>query len=113
MFLTERLKKNDYSEMTFYDEKEEIIGCVHPKFGRTVVWNDTVDFIFKPPSMHHISGEYSLFIKATLDENRFQESVQGYKVSFSKFLLICSSVLLFFFLNVYDRLRCKLPAWFL
>ena len=66
--------------MVFYDDNEDIFGSVHPKFGRTVVWNDNVDFIFKPPSMQHISGEYSLFIKATLDKVKYEESIERYKV---------------------------------
>ena len=80
IFLTEGLKKNSYSELVFYDEKDEIFGCVYPKYGRTVIWNDTVDFIFKPPSMNQINEEYSLFIKATTDRNRFEESVKKFKV---------------------------------
>jgi len=79
IFLTQGQKKNDYSELVFFDENEEIFGSVFPKFGRTVVWNDTVDFIFKPPSMQKMSGEYSLFIKATLNKTKFEKSVNKFK----------------------------------
>eukprot|EP00795_Rhopilema_esculentum_P007201 gene7201-12871_t len=79
VFLTTNMKKNSYSELLFYNENEEIVGCVYPKYGRVVAWNDTVDFIFKPPSMNHVTGEYSLFIKATLDKSKFDRAVEVFK----------------------------------
>ena len=66
--------------MVFFDEKEEIFGSVYPKYGRVVVWNDTVEFVFKPPSMQQIAGEYSLFIKATMNSTKYEDSVTRYKV---------------------------------
>ena len=80
IFLTEVFRKNDYSEIVFYDGKGDIFGSVHPKFGRVVIWNDTTDFIFKPPSMNQFSGEYSLFIKASTDKSKFDESNLIFKV---------------------------------
>ena len=87
IFLTQGQKKNDYSELVFFDENEEIFGSVFPKFGRTVIWNDTADFIFKPPSMQKMSGEYSLFIKATLDKTKVKKSVNQFKVCASAFIV--------------------------
>ena len=80
VFLTANVNKNSYSELLFYDDNEEIFGCVYPKYGRVVAWNDTVDFIFKPPTMNHVTGEYSLFIKATLDKSKFDRAVEIFKV---------------------------------
>ncbi len=80
IFLTEKFKKNDYSELVFYNKQEEIFAAVHQRLGRAVIWNDTTDFIFKPPSMNHHGGEKSIFIKATEDREKFKEAVAKYKV---------------------------------
>jgi len=71
IFLTKGFKKNDYSELIFYNENEEIFASIFPKYGRVVVWNDTSDFIFRPPSFNVEQGEYSLLIKVTEDESKF------------------------------------------
>eukprot|EP00794_Sanderia_malayensis_P015087 gene15087-16643_t len=80
IMLTSGLKKNDYSEMVFYDSNEEICGSIHQRFGRVIVWNDTADFIFKPPCINHATGEYSIFIKATLDQNKYDDSLKEFKM---------------------------------
>lgn len=67
--------------MQLYNNKEEIIASVFPKYGRVVVWNDTADFIFKPPSFNVEQAEYSLLIKVTEDQNKFQKHEEEFQVS--------------------------------
>eukprot|EP00794_Sanderia_malayensis_P015019 gene15019-16569_t len=74
IFLNKGMKKNDYSELLLYNKKEETFGFVHPKYGRLVVWNDTADFVFKPPCMFYEQAEYSLLIRVTTNEEKFKES---------------------------------------
>ncbi len=76
------MKKNDYSELNLYNKKDEIFGCVHPRFGRVAIWNDSADFLFKPPSMFFERAESSLLIKATTNKTKFEESQKQYEVIF-------------------------------
>ena len=81
--MTTGLKKNDYSELILYNAKDEIFASIHPKYGRVAIWNDTINFIFKPPSMNFEQGEYSLLIKATLDKKKFEEHEHQHQVCWS------------------------------
>ena len=80
IFLTKGLKKNDYSELILYNQNEEVFASIFPKYGRVVVWNDTADFSFRPPSINVEQGEYSLLIKVTEDESKFNKYEEEYQV---------------------------------
>lgn len=81
IFLTRKVKKNDYSELLIYNKDEEIFASVFPKYGRVAVWNDTADFMFRPPSVNVEQAEYSLFIKATENRQKFDKHEEEYQVS--------------------------------
>ena len=86
IFLTKGFKKNDYSELIFYNENEEIFASIFPKYGRVVVWNDTADFTFRPPSFNVEQGEYSLLIKVTEDESKFIKHEEKFQVHVKTYL---------------------------
>ena len=75
------IKKNGYSELTLYRDDGEILGAVHNKFGRIVIWNDTTPYIFKPPGMAYTQGEYSLLVKASSDKNKWEAGEEIHNVS--------------------------------
>ena len=91
IFLTKGLKKNDYSELILYNQKEEIFASIFPKYGRVVVWNDTADFSFRPPSVNVEQGEYSLLIKVTEDESKFNKYEENFQVCFKLNYACCIS----------------------
>lgn len=78
-----------------YNAKDEIFASIHPRYGRVAIWNDTLDFIFKPPSMNFEQGEYSLLIKATLDKKKFEENEHHYQVCIFYFLQLFVFILLY------------------
>ena len=73
IFLNSGMKWNDMSELVFYDKRGESIGAVLPKAGRIVAWNDTLSYLYKPPDMNFVDGEYSLLVKMTMDMKKVQK----------------------------------------
>ena len=85
IFLTRKFKKNDYSELMIYDQNEEVIASIFPKYGRLVVWNDTYDFAFRPPSVNVEQAEYSLLIKATENISKANDYEEKFQVRLNYF----------------------------
>lgn len=54
-------RKNNYGETLFFDEDDEIFAVVRAKFGRIVVWDATIGYIFRPPSINQFSGQNIIF----------------------------------------------------
>nr|XP_006820061.1 PREDICTED: uncharacterized protein LOC102810274 [Saccoglossus kowalevskii] len=82
IYMNEIWKKNYYGETMFYDEDMEITAVVKPKFGRMVVWDSSVAYLFRPPSVGFKQGQHFLHLrlstnvtKAIESESRWRESI--------------------------------------
>ena len=81
------MKREDMSELVFYDKTGESFGAIQPKVGRIVAWNGTLSYLFKPPDINFVDGEYSLLIKLTMDMNKFQKGNEIIKVCVSNIII--------------------------
>ena len=80
IFLNNDFKKNDYGEAIFYQEDGEILTAIHPRHGRLVVWNSSVPFIYKPPAMSYVQGQYALTLKLSPVKQKMETAVEKLKV---------------------------------
>lgn len=58
--LSKKWKKNDYGEITIYDDKGDILKSVHPKFGRVVLIKCGLNFKISPPCVNMERRHYFL-----------------------------------------------------
>lgn len=63
MFLNPKWRKNDYGELYLYDDDIEIVAGAVPKFGRLVVWNSSVSYLPRPPSIAFKKGQLLLHVQ--------------------------------------------------
>ncbi|XP_031560412.1 uncharacterized protein LOC116296526 [Actinia tenebrosa] len=70
ILLAPSVKKNDYGESIFYNQKGESMAAVFPKFGRLLMWNASIPYLYKPPAMSYLQGLYSITIKLTTDKDK-------------------------------------------
>ncbi|KAI8479615.1 hypothetical protein Bbelb_426330 [Branchiostoma belcheri] len=75
IYLNEVWRKNDYGELYFYDDDEEIFAAVKPRFGRTVVWDSSIDYLSRPPSINFKQGQIILNMAFTTNSTK----VENYK----------------------------------
>ena len=72
LYLHSDFNKNDYGETIFYKADGEILTAVHPRPGRLVVWNSSIPFIYKPPAMSYLQGQYTLTFKLSPDREKME-----------------------------------------
>ena len=65
MYLKEGWRKNDYGDLLLFDEDMEIVAPVKPHRGRLVVWDSTVPYLSRPPSVNVRQGQRMLFVRWT------------------------------------------------
>lgn len=80
ILLAPRLKKNDYGESIFYNQKGESMAAVFPKFGRVLLWNASIPYLYKPPAMSYLQSLYSITIKLTTDKEKMDIGAKETKV---------------------------------
>ncbi|KAL9971354.1 hypothetical protein ACROYT_G023867 [Oculina patagonica] len=70
MFLNPKWRKNDYGELYLYDEDNEIVAGAVPKFGRVVVWQSSVAYLPRPPSIAFKKGQLLLHVQFTKSKEK-------------------------------------------
>ncbi|XP_066295870.1 uncharacterized protein [Branchiostoma lanceolatum] len=78
IYLNEVWRKNDYGELYFYDDDEEIFAAVKPKFGRTVVWDSSIDYLSRPPSINFKQGQIILNLAFTTNSSKVENYQKAY-----------------------------------
>ena len=73
IFLNKNLKKNDYGEAVYYRKDGEILAALHPIQGRLVLWNASLPYVYKPPAMSYIQGQYDITIKLTTSQDKLKQ----------------------------------------
>ncbi len=64
------------SEMVFFDENNEIIRAVQPKFNRVVVWNGSLTYMTKPVDYDNFNLEHSLWIRLSKDPQKYANEME-------------------------------------
>eukprot|EP00058_Branchiostoma_floridae_P025287 XP_002610777.1 hypothetical protein BRAFLDRAFT_126315 [Branchiostoma floridae] len=78
IYLNEVWRKNDYGELYFYDDDEEIFAAVKPRFGRTVVWDSSIDYLSRPPSINFKQGQIILNMAFTTNSTKAENYKKMY-----------------------------------
>lgn len=60
LFLSKKWKKNDYGEVTVYDENGDVLKSIHPRFGRVMLIPCGVQFKISPPCINVEGRHYFL-----------------------------------------------------
>lgn len=74
MFLNPKWRKNDYGELYLYDEDIEIVAGAVPKFGRLVVWDSSVSYLPRPPSIAFKKGQLLLHVQFSKSKEKMLKS---------------------------------------
>ncbi|XP_071486638.1 uncharacterized protein [Diadema antillarum] len=77
LFFNHFWRKNDYGELLFYDDDNDSFAAVSPKYNRMVVWDSSIGYIHKPPSMDFKQGMVCLKLKFTTNETKHAEAQQS------------------------------------
>ncbi|XP_070560656.1 uncharacterized protein [Ptychodera flava] len=70
IYMNEIWKKNYYGETLFFDQDEEITAVVKPNYGRIVVWESSVDYLLRPPSINFNQGQKFLHFQYTTNKTK-------------------------------------------
>lgn len=56
-------RKNSYGEIIFYEDDDDfdIFGVVSPHFGRIIIWDSSIRYNMRPPSIAETSGQLVVF----------------------------------------------------
>ena len=56
-------RKNSYGELLFYEDDDDfdIFGVVSPHCGRIVIWDSSIRYNMRPPSIAETSGQMLIF----------------------------------------------------
>ncbi|XP_039256913.2 uncharacterized protein LOC120333637 [Styela clava] len=63
-------RKNAYGELFFYDEDGEIFAPIRHKFGRIVVWDSSITYVFRPPSISQLATQGIIVSTFSADERK-------------------------------------------
>lgn len=80
-FMRQEWKVNHYGELLLYNG-QEIVSSVKPAFNRAVLWNSSLGYISKPPSMNCKDSLYLVTVKYTSDLQKvalYEKERQQYK----------------------------------
>ncbi|EDV24217.1 hypothetical protein TrispH2_007332 [Trichoplax sp. H2] len=82
--LVSKWKKNDYGDILFYDQDEEVAAAIHPRLARCIIFDASIPYIHKPPSIDYKFGQMFLTIKLTKSEEKVKEFHDQWKLKYSK-----------------------------
>ncbi|XP_054768909.2 uncharacterized protein LOC129276552 [Lytechinus pictus] len=77
-------RKNDYGELLFYEDNNDTFVALSPKYNRAVVWDSSVGYIMKPPSMDFKQGMMSLKMSFTMNATKESEVRQRRQLHFEE-----------------------------
>ncbi|XP_068738920.1 uncharacterized protein [Montipora capricornis] len=70
LFLVPRWRKNDYGELYLFDEDNEILAGAVPKPGRLVLWESSISYLPRPPSIAYKKGQLILHVQFTKSKQK-------------------------------------------
>lgn len=80
IFLNNDMKKNDYGERVFYNNDSEVLCGMYPVPGRVLIWNSSISYIAKPPSMLYVQSQNSIVLKLSASHEKYQNCLDRHKV---------------------------------
>ena len=63
MYTNTLWRKNSYGEILFYEDDSDfdIFAVISPRCGRVIVWDSSIRYITRPPSITELQGQYMIF----------------------------------------------------
>ncbi|EDV24219.1 uncharacterized protein TRIADDRAFT_57485 [Trichoplax adhaerens] len=80
LYLIGSWKKNDYGDILFYDDNKEIVGAVHPLMHRMIMFDSSIEHLYKPPAIDNGVAMKTLQIKLTKSVKKVKNAVQHWKL---------------------------------
>ncbi|EDV24223.1 uncharacterized protein TRIADDRAFT_57489 [Trichoplax adhaerens] len=81
-YLTGKWKKNDYGDIVFYDDNNEIVSAVHPLAFRMVMFDSSIEHLYKPPAIDRYDPLKTIHIKLTKSSEKLRNGIEYYKKKF-------------------------------
>ncbi|RDD39135.1 hypothetical protein TrispH2_008814 [Trichoplax sp. H2] len=82
VYLTGKWKKNDYGDIVFYDDNNEIVSAVHPLAFRMVMFDSSIEHLYKPPAIDRYDPLKTIHIKLTKSSEKLRNGIEYYKKKF-------------------------------
>ncbi|XP_038078871.1 uncharacterized protein LOC119746140 [Patiria miniata] len=76
LYLNQLWRKNDYGELLFLEESD-VFATIGPKFNRVVVWDSSIDYLTRPPSMAFKQSQFFLMVHYTRNHTKAQQYKQA------------------------------------
>ncbi|XP_028394289.1 uncharacterized protein LOC114518487 isoform X2 [Dendronephthya gigantea] len=74
IYLNANWRKNDYGDLYLYDDDQEILAGVVPHYGRIVVWQSSIPYLPRPPSVAFKLGQLFFHIRFTKNQTKFMNT---------------------------------------
>ena len=79
LYLNKKWMKNDYGELVLLNETTgEVAVSTVPSYGRLVVWECDIPYLYKPPSISYKQGQYGLAIRVSQSGDLFDHAKSFY-----------------------------------
>lgn len=79
VYLTGKWQKNDYGDIIFYENNKEIVCAVHPVMFRMVMFDSSIEHLYKPPSIDHSGPLRTIHFKLTSSKDKLNRAIQDYQ----------------------------------
>ena len=80
LYLNKIWLKNDYGELILFNKTtKDIVASVVPKYGRLIMWNCDIPYVYKPPSVAYKQGQYGLVLRASQSVKSFEMAKSFYQ----------------------------------
>ncbi|XP_030842505.1 uncharacterized protein LOC753783 isoform X2 [Strongylocentrotus purpuratus] len=84
LYFNQYWRKNDYGELLFYDDNNDTFTALSPKYNRAVVWDSSIGYIMKPPSMDFKQGMMCLRVRFTTNATKESKARQRRELHFEE-----------------------------
>ena len=79
LYLIGNWKKNDYGDIIFYDNDQEIVCAVHPVMFRMVMFDSSIEHVYKPPSIDNGIAIKTIQVKLTKSVSKVNDAIAQWK----------------------------------
>lgn len=79
LYLTSKWRKNDYGDILFYHDNKEIVCAVHPNMFRMIMFDSSIQHLYKPPAIDDRTPLQTIHLKLTRSKDKLNRAIQHYK----------------------------------
>ncbi|XP_033642095.1 uncharacterized protein LOC117302311 [Asterias rubens] len=75
LYLNQLWRQNDYGDLLLYEDRD-IFSTVSPKFNRVIIWDSSIEYLTRPPSMGFKQSQLFLMVHFTRNQTKVEEAEQ-------------------------------------